>query len=391
MAKRVFYSTMFIAIFAMTFVRGAYAGIGISPTTMNLKVGETATLTVTPDTVTIGYGIKSLNRSIATVNPPDGVGTASFTVTAVAPGTTKIQILRLISGSYVVTAECAVTVTEAQTEVWPQSVTLSPARITLREGEEASIEAAVLPANYNQGTPQWSVENQNIASVTGSGLTATVKGLAVGTTTLHFTIGNANASCVITVTKAQTEVWPESATLSPARLTLKVGEQASVDATVRPDNYNQGSLKWSIDDERTANVTPNGLSATVEAVAAGTTTLHFTVGKVSASCTVTVSKAEEPKPDPKPEPLEPDDLGDIEIMPGSIVLNAGDRCQFRLQAEPEGVPLPTLQWSVTDGTSVVKILRAEDGSCWIDTLKPGGATLTVTTGDFKAEALISVK
>ena len=391
MGKKAFYSTMFIAIFAMIFVREAYAGIGISPTTMNLKVGETATLTVTPDTVTIGYGIKSLNRSIATVNPPDGVGTASFTVTAVAPGTTKIQVLRLISGSYVVTAECAVTVTEAQTEVWPQSVTLSPARITLREGEEASIEAAVLPANYNQGTPQWSVENQNIASVTGSGLTATVKGLAVGTTTLHFTIGNANASCVITVTKAQTEVWPESATLSPARLTLKVGEQASVDATVRPDNYNQGSLKWSIDDERTANVTPNGLSATVEAVAAGTTTLHFTVGKVSASCTVTVSKAEEPKPDPKPEPLEPDDLGDIEIMPGSIVLNAGDRCQFRLQAEPEGVPLPTLQWSVTDGTSVVKILRAEDGSCWIDTLKPGGATLTVTTGDFKAEALISVK
>ena len=391
MGKKAFYSTMFIAIFAMIFVRGAYAGIGISPTTMNLKVGETATLTVTPDTVTIGYGIKSLNRSIATVNPPDGVGTASFTVTAVAPGTTKIQILRLISGSYVVTAECAVTVTEAQTEVWPQSATLSPARITLREGEEASIEAAVLPANYNQGTPQWSVENQNIASVTGSGLTATVKGLAVGTTTLHFTIGNANASCVITVTKAQTEVWPESATLSPARLTLKVGEQASVDATVRPDNYNQGSLKWSIDDERTANVTPNGLSATVEAVAAGTTTLHFTVGKVSASCTVTVSKAEEPKPDPKPEPLEPDDLGDIEIMPGSIVLNAGDRCQFRLQAEPEGVPLPTLQWSVTDGTSVVKILRAEDGSCWIDTLKPGGATLSVTTGDFKAEALISVK
>lgn len=391
MGKKAFYSTMFIAIFAMTFVRGAYAGIGISPTTMNLKVGETATLTVTPDTVTTGYGIKSLNRSIATVNPPDGVGTASFTVTAVAPGTTKIQVLRLISGSYVVTAECAVTVTEAQTEVWPQSVTLSPARITLREGEEASIEAAVLPANYNQGTPQWSVENQNIASVTGSGLTATVKGLAVGTTTLHFTIGNANASCVITVTKAQTEVWPESATLSPARLTLKVGEQASVDATVRPDNYNQGSLKWSIDDERTANVTANGLSATVEAVAAGTTTLHFTVGKVSASCTVTVSKAEEPKPDPKPEPLEPDDLGDIEIMPGSIVLNAGDRCQFRLQAEPEGVPLPTLQWSVTDGTSVVKILRAEDGSCWIDALKPGGATLTVTTGDFKAEALISVK
>mgnify|MGYP000922003324 CR=1 FL=1 len=339
MGKKAFYSTMFIAIFAMIFVRGAYAGIGISPTTMNLKVGETATLTIKPDTLTTGYGIKSLNRSIATVNPPDGVGTASFTVTAVAPGTTKIQILRLISGSYVVTAECAVTVTEAQTEVWPQSVTLSPARITLREGEEASIEAAVLPANYNQGTPQWSVENQNIASVTGSGLTATVKGLAVGTTTLHFTIGNANASCVITVTKAQTEVWPESATLSPARLTLKVGEQASVDATVRPDNYNQGSLKWSIDDERTANVTPNGLSATVEAVAAGTTTLHFTVGKVSASCTVTVTEAGEFKT--------------IDIVPASIELYAGDRGKFHVKTTPENATLPALSWKVTEGKTFV--------------------------------------
>ena len=377
MAKRVFYSTMFIAIFAMTFVRGAYAGIGISPTTMNLKVGETATLTVTPDTVTTGYGIKSLNRSIATVNPPDGVGTASFTVTAVAPGTTKIQILRLISGSYVVTAECAVTVTEAQTEVWPQSATLSPARITLREGEEASIEAAVLPANYNQGTPQWSVENQNIASVTGSGLTATVKGLAVGTTTLHFTIGNANASCVITVTKAQTEVWPESATLSPARLTLKVGEQASVDATVRPDNYNQGSLKWSIDDERTANVTANGLSATVDAVAAGTTTLRFTVGNVSASCTVIVTEAGE--------------LKTIDIVPASIELYAGDRCKFRVKTTPENAALPALSWKITEGTSVAKILRTENGNCYIDALRPGQAVVTVTAGNLKAEAMIFVK
>ena len=354
MTKKRFYPTLLIALFAMIFVQGVAAGISVSPTTLNMRVGETATLTVTPaeeDTTKS----QSPNRATNTAE----AGTAN--------------------------------VIGATMDIWPLSATLSPARITLREGEVASIEAAVLPANYNQGTPQWSVEDQSTASVTGNGLTATVKGLAVGTTTLHFTIGNANASCVITVTKAQTEVWPESATLSPARLTLKVGEQASVDATVRPDNYNQGSLKWSIDDERTANVTANGLSATVEAVAAGTTTLHFTVGKVSASCTVTVSKAEEPKPDPKPEPLEPDDLGDIEIMPGSIVLNAGDRCQFRLQAEPEGVPLPTLQWSVTDGPSVVKILRAEGGSCWIDTLKPGGATLTVTTGDFKAEALISVK
>lgn len=288
MAKKAFYSTMFIAIFAMIFVTGAYAGIGISPTTMNLKVGETATLTVTPDTLTTGYGIKSLNRSIATVNPPDGVGTASFTVTAVAPGTTKIQVLRLISGSYV-----------------------------------------------------------------------------------------AVASCTVTVTEAQTEVWPESATLKPVRLTLKVGEQASVDATVRPDNYNQGSLKWSIDDERTANVTANGLSATVDAVAAGTTTLRFTVGNVSASCTVIVTEAGE--------------LKTIDIVPASIELYAGDRCKFRVKTTPENAALPALSWEVTEGTSVAKILRTESGNCYIDALRPGQAVLTVTAGNLKAKAKIFVK
>ena len=354
MTKKRFYPTLLIALFAMIFVQGVAAGISVSPTTLSMRVGETATLTVTPaeeDTTKS----QSPNRATNTAE----AGTAN--------------------------------VIGATMDIWPLSATLSPARITLREGEVASIEAAVLPANYNQGTPQWSVEDQSTASVTGNGLTATVKGLAVGTTTLHFVIANANASCVITVESA--DIWPKSVSLSPVRITLKVGEEASVEASVEPDNYNQGRPQWRMDNQGTASVAGNGHAATVKGLAPGTATLHFTVGSATASCFITVSKADEPKPEPKPEPepeLEPDDLGDIEIMPESIALNAGDRCQFRLQAEPEGVPLPTLQWSVTEGTSVVKILRAEGGSCWIDALKPGGATLTVTAGDLKAEASISV-
>ena len=286
MGKKVFYSTMFIAIFAMIFVRGAYAQLSVSPTTMNLKVGQTAMLTVSTPVGDM-YSIKSLDPFVASVVDSFGYNTRTFTVTALKVGKTKIRVSQL--GSYV--AECTVVVT-----------------------------------NDTPSTP---------------------------------------------------EVWPESATLKPARLTLKVGEQASVDATVRPDNYNQGSLKWSIDDERTANVTANGLSATVDAVAAGTTTLRFTVGNVSASCTVIVTEAGE--------------LKTIDIVPASIELYAGDRCKFRVKTTPENAALPALSWEVTQGTSVAKILRTENGNCYIDALRPGQAVLTVTAGNLKAEAKIFVK
>ena len=61
MGKKAFYSTMFIAIFAMIFVRGAYAQLSVSPTTMNLKVGQTAMLTVSTPVGDM-YSIKSLTR-----------------------------------------------------------------------------------------------------------------------------------------------------------------------------------------------------------------------------------------------------------------------------------------------------------------------------------------
>ena len=291
MTKKFFYSAMIIALFSMIFVRGASAGITISPTTLKLKVGQTATLTVTHDTANFSYGVHSLNTRIATVNPPDGAGTTSFTVTAVAPGTTKIQVRTLISGSYVAVAECVVTV--RPDKVWPESATLNPDRLTLKIGEQTSIRANVLPADFNQGTPQWRINHEQLVHVTPNGLFATVKGLVAGTTTLFFTVGNASAKCIITV-----------------------------------------------------------------------------------------KKTDEP---------QPGELKAIVIVPESIGLYAGDRGKFHVKAVPEGATLPALNWKVTEGTSIAKILRSDAGKCYIEGLRPGEAVLTVTAGKLKAEAMISVK
>ena len=78
-------------------------------------------------------------------------------------------------------------------------------------------------------------------------------------------------------------------------------------------------------------------------------------------------------------------------MPASIELYAGDRGKFHVKTTPENATLPALSWKVTEGTSVTKILRTENGNCYIDALQPGQAVLTVTAGNLKAEAMIFVK
>ncbi|RRD54990.1 Ig-like domain-containing protein, partial [Tannerella forsythia] len=122
-------------------------------------------------------------------------------------------------------------------DVWPTSATLEYPALTLKVGQRLPIRATVLPANYNQGTPRWSFDKPGIASADPNGLSATLEGLTPGVTTLTFTIGNATASCVLTIvpkTQPEPDVWPTSATLEYPALTLKVGQRLPIRATVLP-------------------------------------------------------------------------------------------------------------------------------------------------------------
>lgn len=293
MTRKAFYSIIIlVAFFATMFVTGAYAQVSVSPTTMNLKVGQKATLTVNSSDA---YNLTSTNSGVATISRPSSYNTDTFTVTAVAPGTTKIQV-RTSQALVPAVAECTVTVSNNTPDVWPTSATLEYPALTLKVGQRFSIRATVLPENYNQGTPRWSFDKPGIASATPNGLSANLEGLAPGVTTLTFTIGNATASCVLTIV-------------------------------------------------------PNA------------------------------------QPQPNPQTIKA-----IVIEPASIELYAGDRCQFRAKAQPEGAALPAgLTWKITQGTSVAKILRTEAADCWIDALRPGRATITLTAGNLKAEAPIYVK
>lgn len=77
----------------------------------------------------------------------------------------------------------------------------------------------------------------------------------------------------------------ESVTLNKAELTLEVGGEETLTATVTPDNATDKTVTWSSDNTAVATV-ENGK---ITAVAAGTAMITATAGDKSATCTVTVN------------------------------------------------------------------------------------------------------
>ncbi|MGN1052184.1 MAG: Ig domain-containing protein [Candidatus Scatosoma sp.] len=81
------------------------------------------------------------------------------------------------------------------------------------------------------------------------------------------------------------KVAVESVTLNKTELTLEIGGEETLTATVTPDNATEKTVAWSSDNTDVATVA-NGK---VTAVAAGTATVTATADGKSATCSVTVN------------------------------------------------------------------------------------------------------
>lgn len=80
----------------------------------------------------------------------------------------------------------------------------------------------------------------------------------------------------------------QSVSVSPATLTLEVGNTSTLTATVSPTDATEGKVVWTSSNEAVATVSEDGL---VSAVAEGSATVTATAGGVSGSSAITVSAA----------------------------------------------------------------------------------------------------
>ncbi len=176
---------------------------------INIKVGETAAITVKENTAgTITWS--SNNENVASV---DGNGK----VTGKAAGTAAITAS---AGGIVV--NCTVNVTaDAAT------LTINPSSLALSVGASGTI-----TASSNQNTVSWASSDASVATVTPASGTksATIKALKAGTAKITVTAGDASPQvCTVTVTDTGVSV-------DKASVQIQVKKTADVKVTTVPDS-----------------------------------------------------------------------------------------------------------------------------------------------------------
>jgi len=171
--------------------------VSLNKGNLSLSAGESEKLTATvqPSNATDKTVTWSTNDAgVATVSS-DGL------VRAVAPGSAQIVVTTNYGGR---TAYCSVTVTAPVSDV-----TLSQSSMSLTVGgATGSLTATVAPSNATNKNVTWSSSDTAKATVSGSGLNATVTPTGAGTATIFVATqdGDKRDSCTVTVAAAHVPV-----------------------------------------------------------------------------------------------------------------------------------------------------------------------------------------
>ena len=201
---------------------------------------------------------------------------------AVKPGVAYVTV-RTYNGKE---STCKVTVRPA-----PQSVKLSRGLITLKKGEKASL-SAVIPDGTGCASRTFRSSNSSIVKMTKTNWTGEFTAVSVGTAYVTVrTYNGKEASCRVDVKPPVVDVT--SVSLNKTSLTLTVGENYKLSASVNPDNATNKTINWSSTNKNVASVDNNG---NVKALKAGTATIIATSNNCkTAKCQITVKEENKPQ------------------------------------------------------------------------------------------------
>ena len=249
--------------------------VGLNQTTLELKAGNTATLTATvsPEGAT--------NKDVTwTSDKPEIAAVEGGKVTAVNEGT---AIITAKAGDK--TATCTVTVTKADVAV--ESVTLDKTSLDLKTGDNTTLTATVNPESATNKDVTWISDKPEIAAVEGGTVTAKAAGTAIiAVTTID---GGKIATCKVTVTP---KTVPVSSIQVQGKGVIYVGDTTKLTATITPDGASNKAVTWDSQNKDIATVDQQG---NVKALKVGTATITATAqdgSGISGSFVVTVQQAD---------------------------------------------------------------------------------------------------
>lgn len=178
-------------------------------------------------------------------------------------------------------------------------------------------------------------------------------------------------SSVLSCQQGPEEIRVSSISLSKSALELTVGDQASLDATISPDNATNKKIRWSSSKESVATVTPDGI---VEAVSAGTAFITVTSedSGVNAKCEITVKE-------------KFISVTGIALNKTSLSLSEGEEFTLEATVTPDNATNKEISW--TSDNEAVATVSAEGV---VRAIKAGSANVTVTTVDQRKTASCAV-
>ena len=254
--------------------------VSLDKASIELTEGDSSTLiaTVKPDNATDkSVAWSSSDESIATVDQ-DG------NVAAIKPGLATIIATTTDGGK---TATCEVKVNAKAIPV--ESVSLDKESIELTEGDSSTLIATVKPDNATDKSVAWSSSDENVATVDQDGKVAAVKP-GTATITVKTTDGGKTATCEV---KVNERIYPvESVSLDKESIEITEGDNATLTATVKPDNATDKSVAWSSSDESIATVDQDGNVTTLKSGYARIIAIS-SISTIRTGCDIFVYRSEE--------------------------------------------------------------------------------------------------
>ena len=245
------------------------------------------------------------------------------------------------------------------------SVTLDKTDLTLDVNGTAKLNATVKPDDATTKTVTWKSDNEGVAIVDNSG---NVTAKAAGTATITATVDGKSASCKVTV-NGQTTVPVASVKLNQTTLELIAGKEATLTATVKPDDATNKTVTWSSNNETVATVDNNGK---VTAKAAGEAIITAKVGDKQATCNVKVTAAEVA-------------VESVTLDQSSLELIAGKEATLTATVKPDNATNRTVAWE-SNATNVATV----DNNGKVTAKAAGEAIITAKVGDKQATCNVKV-
>ena len=354
--------------------------VTISPNVLNLKVGESSSLTynISPSNADIkSTEWSSSNTGVVSVDKDGkvsavGIGTANVVIKVVGQDNSEA------SDSIVVNVISQYTSVNSVTLVDANNNTLSNS-MNLNIGEEVTIKFLINPSNVTLKETNWTNSDSSKVSMKDSVGYALIKGIEVGSSDIEITVkdydGNVKTDSVkVNVINSNQPVLVSSIALSPTSVTLNPNGTYKFNVTVSPSNATNKGVTWSSSNTNVVSVDQNG---NIKALKEGTAKIRVTAKDGSgkyAEASVTVESS-------KPTNIL---VTGVSLNASTVKMYVGQSYQLIHTIKPSNATNKGVTWS-SSNTNVVSVSNGK-----IVGKSSGKARITVTTNDGRYSAYTDV-